>query len=327
MYYLSGPYLTLDLDFSQLMDSTPEQYENNLIRMTQPSLFHDREPNDCFIYPQESESISAAAFTSAGDSSHSTNHHQMSQQEIDHIWTTSSLPHRSLDQDYTTVPHSEDTLQINPLISPHLAPPMPQQELASQVHSSQNANTFGRLIFIVKPDSLGNFQLWSPEERQDNRRIISFSRQIIRDIIYIDCRPISSNEYQQDMLTISCIYWAPNPQGEIQHKLAGECIFTSVDIIILLEKLVAHTFTVKEKNRIRRNLEGYKPETVKKNGTTNQFFNQLMAYTSPRTRNIEKDIKVFLWDNITKALKKIVQKYQVDGGIEIGEPMAEHSLS
>jgi hypothetical protein len=130
------------------------------------------------------------------------------------------------------------------------------------------------------------------------------------------------------MYTISCIFWTPNPQGEIQHKLAGSCIFTSVDFIILLEKLAAHTFTVPEKNRIRRNLEAYKPETVKKSGTTNRFFNQVMAYSSPKTRNIEKDIKVFLWSDLSKAMRKIVTKYQVeDGGVDIGERMTDPSQS
>jgi hypothetical protein len=94
-----------------------------------------------------------------------------------------------------------------------------------------------------------------------------------------------------------------------------------VDIISLLEKLVDNVFTLQEKNRIRRNLEGYKPETIKKEGSTGLFFNQVMAYSDPKTRNIEKDIKVFLWSDLTKALRKIVQKYNVNGGIPIGTSM------
>jgi len=47
-----------------------------------------------------------------------------------------------------------------------------------------------------------------------------------------------------------------------------------------------------------------------------------MAYTQPKIRNIEKDIKVFAWSDITKALKKIVQKYHPDGGVQLGDPIS-----
>ena len=48
-----------------------------------------------------------------------------------------------------------------------------------------------------------------------------------------------------------------------------------------------------------------------------------MAYITPKVRNIEKDIKVFLWSDLTKALRKVVQKYHVQGGIAIGRPNAQ----
>jgi len=69
------------------------------------------------------------------------------------------------------------------------------------------------------------------------------------------------------------------------------------------------SFDVQEKNRIRRNLEGYHPVTIKKEGDTFLFFNQLMSYHEPKTRNIEKDIKVFKWEYISKAMKTIFTKY------------------
>jgi hypothetical protein len=113
------------------------------------------------------------------------------------------------------------------------------------------------------------------------------------------------------MITISCIYFQPSPPGEIQHKLVGQCVFTSVDVILLMERIFEHPpFEIQEKNRIRRNLESFKPETIKKEGTTNRFFAQLMAYTQPKTRNIEKDIKVFVWSDIMRAMKKIVVQFK-----------------
>jgi hypothetical protein len=89
----------------------------------------------------------------------------------------------------------------------------------------------------------------------------------------------------------------------------GRCVFTSVDVINLLAKISGRAFPIKEKNRIRRNLEGFGPQTVKKEGDTRVFFNQLMRYEHPKTRNIEKDIKVFKWENVGKAMRTIFQRY------------------
>lgn len=85
---------------------------------------------------------------------------------------------------------------------------------------------------------------------------------------------------------------------------------TSVDTIYLLESLVANHFTVEEKNRIRRNLEGYRPMTVSKGKPDSEnFFKIIMGFPSPKPRNIEKDVKVFPWKILAPALKKIVGKY------------------
>jgi hypothetical protein len=46
-----------------------------------------------------------------------------------------------------------------------------------------------------------------------------------------------------------------------------------------------------------------------------------MAYSQPKVRNIEKDVKVFAWVDIAKALKKLVQKYHPGGCVSLGTPM------
>ena len=85
---------------------------------------------------------------------------------------------------------------------------------------------------------------------------------------------------------------------------------TSVDAIYLLEALVGTRFTVEEKNRIRRNLEGFRPITVSKNKAGSEdFFKLIMGFPNPKPRNIEKDVKVFPWDILSSALKKIIGKY------------------
>ena len=175
-------------------------------------------------------------------------------------------------------------------------------------HPLRPSQGYGKISFKgPKLDTHADINSWTLQERQDNRRIVAFTKEIFGEVIQLGAYPVASHEYHDKMITISCIRWIPSPPNEIRHKLSGQCVFTSVDIILLLEKLVGYTFDVQEKNRIRRNLEGYKPETVRKEGTTRQFFNQVMMYAQPKTRNIEKDIKVFLWKDLQKALKKVVQ--------------------
>nr|KMM70597.1 medusa [Coccidioides posadasii RMSCC 3488] len=102
------------------------------------------------------------------------------------------------------------------------------------------------------------------------------------------------------IICISCIYWAGKK----------ECYVTSVDTIYLLESLVGVRFTVEEKNRIRRNLEGFRPLTVSKaKAESEEFFKVIMGFPNPKPRNIEKDVKVFPWRILAHALKKIIGKY------------------
>jgi hypothetical protein len=83
-----------------------------------------------------------------------------------------------------------------------------------------------------------------------------------------------------------------------------------VDTIYLLESLVGVRFTVEEKNRIRRNLEGFRPLTVSKaKADSEDFFKVIMGFPAPKPRNIEKDVKVFPWKILSHALKKIIGKY------------------
>jgi len=115
------------------------------------------------------------------------------------------------------------------------------------------------------------------------------------------------DDLQPTSICISCIYWEEK----------NECFVTSVDTIYLLEQLVAARFTVEEKNRIRRNLEGFRPLTVSKGKQdSEEFFKVIMAFPNPKPRNIEKDVKVFHWKDLSSALKKIIGKY-VSSGLTI----------
>lgn len=87
-------------------------------------------------------------------------------------------------------------------------------------------------------------------------------------------------------------------------------------------------FTVEEKNRIRRNLEGYKPLTVSKaKSDSEEFFKLIMGFGAPKPRNIEKDVKVFPWKILGPALKKIISKYSASPSSTTMPPSTPHLLT
>lgn len=141
---------------------------------------------------------------------------------------------------------------------------------------------------------------WTAQETAAKRRLVQFTRSQNGSTIHADFKPITPEERTPNSICISCIHW----DGK------GECFVTSVDTIYLLESLVAVRFTVEEKNRIRRNLEGFRPLTVSKaKADSEDFFKVIMGFPAPKPRNIEKDVKVFPWKILSLALKKIIGKY------------------
>ncbi|KAI7887648.1 uncharacterized protein EV154DRAFT_520325 [Mucor mucedo] len=111
---------------------------------------------------------------------------------------------------------------------------------------------------------------------------------------------MNNNSSRPTPIVISCIYW----------RERNDYFITSVDCIYLLESLIGIQFTVEEKNRIRRNLEGFRPLTVSKcKIECADFFKLIMSFPHPKPRNIEKDVKVFAWKTLPHALRKIIRKY------------------
>ncbi|KAF9512184.1 hypothetical protein BS47DRAFT_1298007 [Hydnum rufescens UP504] len=150
---------------------------------------------------------------------------------------------------------------------------------------------------------LGSMTLnWSQEENEYHRRLVRFGRVQEGSNIHLTFEPVDQDEYVESHIVVSCI----------QRRDADDCYITSVDIIYLLEAIVGNRFSVEEKNRIRRNLEGFKPMTVSKSKNNSDFFSLIMGFPHPRPRNIEKDVKVFSWKLLKKALEKIVGKYVSD---------------
>ncbi|KAG2188729.1 hypothetical protein INT44_003868 [Umbelopsis vinacea] len=141
---------------------------------------------------------------------------------------------------------------------------------------------------------------WTQEEWTNRRRLVQFWR--TQDGSHITCgfQPVSQNSRLQGSIVVSCIFW----------EQKNECYITSVDCIYLLESLIGVRFSIEEKNRIRRNLEGFRPATVSKSKPDSvEYFKLIMGFPNPKPRNIEKDVKVFKWKVLPYALKKIVAKY------------------
>lgn len=160
---------------------------------------------------------------------------------------------------------------------------------------------------------------WNQEEFNAKRRLVQFWRRQDGPVIHAAFRAISQAEYVPNSIVISCIY----------REDKNECFVTSVDAIYLLEALVGVRFSVEEKNRIRRNLEGFRPITVSKaKHGAEDFFKLVMSFPNPKPRNIEKDVKVFPWKIFGTALKKIIGKYSAsyvyppNGNMGPGQPAA-----
>lgn len=146
---------------------------------------------------------------------------------------------------------------------------------------------------------------FTAEEYRIGRRLVQFECELNGSRLTIYSRIIRQEEYQEDEsrgLTVSCIHRT----GE---KLP---FYTSVDVIQLLQYLADDCFQVEEKNRIRRNLEGFHPVTITKLKQGHEpFFGKIMEFSSPKPRNIEKDVKVFSWPALSQSIEKIMSKYSI----------------
>ena len=217
-------------------------------------------------------------------------------------------------------PTPKPTFQISSTSSPN--PACPQlvrtstlQQQPNSVSTSAGSSSDGnfnhyalyppnRAVLKIQGDVNLMQDNWTPEERSLKRRLVRFWREQSGSTINAYFNAVKPDErpqpLQQHERRISCIYWEERQEYYV----------TSVDTISLLESLVDQRFTVEEKNRIRRNLEGFKPETVSKTKPeTESFFKLVMGFPNPKPRNIEKDVKAFPWPILAQALKKIISKY------------------
>nr|XP_018263729.1 uncharacterized protein I303_03601 [Kwoniella dejecticola CBS 10117]OBR85887.1 hypothetical protein I303_03601 [Kwoniella dejecticola CBS 10117] len=191
-------------------------------------------------------------------------------------------------------PYTPGSIQPSLMRSTQLGPGIPAP--TPYVNSGQKA------CLEMSGDLMTMSKGWTQEEWHARRRLVQFWRRQEGTTIHAAFKPISQAEYPayQQSIIVSCIF----------REDKNICYVTSVDAIYLLEALVGTRFTVEEKNRIRRNLEGFRPITISKSKPGNEdFFRLIMNFPNPRPRNIEKDVKVFPWEILSQALKKIIGKY------------------
>ncbi|MCJ1360938.1 hypothetical protein MMC16_000033 [Acarospora aff. strigata] len=182
--------------------------------------------------------------------------------------------------------------------------PSPANTPAGAAQSNQLFNPYAmyphKAVLRLDGDLDGMAENWTMEEWEVKRRLVQFWRSQSGSTINANFKPVTPEERPPNSICISCIWWEEKK----------ECFVTSVDTIYLLESLVGVRFTVEEKNRIRRNLEGFRPLTVSKaKADSEDFFKIIMGFPNPKPRNIEKDVKVYSWKILAHALKKIIGKY------------------
>ncbi|PKS05996.1 hypothetical protein jhhlp_007829 [Lomentospora prolificans] len=224
---------------------------------------------------------------------------------------TGGWPAYSTHLDTNRSPAIHHTAMTRPSLMPLSQGSMPQLIRTSTLQAGAHGNGQGYNPYALYPnkavleihgklDSMADG--WTAEEWANRRRVVLFKKSQNGSTLSTTFRPVGPNEKPANSTCISCIWWEEK----------GEHFVTSVDTIYLLEQLVAapSRFTVEEKNRIRRNLEGFRPLTVSKTKPdSEEFFKVIMGFPHPKPRNIEKDVKVFRWKLLEPALKKIISKY------------------
>jgi hypothetical protein len=180
----------------------------------------------------------------------------------------------------------------------------PQLMRSSQLPASSHMNLYDapKAEVCIAGDMATMSKGWSAEEWAAKRRLVKVWRRQEGAVIYLAFGPLPQAEWmiEKECVVVSCMF----------REDKNSCWITSVDMLYLLESVIGQRFSVEEKNRIRRNLEGFRPQTVSKNKpSSDAFFRTIMGFPQPKPRNIEKDVKVFPWECVAPSLKKIVSKY------------------
>jgi hypothetical protein len=182
--------------------------------------------------------------------------------------------------------------------------PCPQPALTRSTQLGPHTNFYDapKADIFIAGDMNTMAKGWASEEWTAKRRLVKVWRRQEGHSIFLAFASMTQAQWQneKDCVVVSCMF----------REDKNSCWITSVDMLYLLEAVIGQRFSVEEKNRIRRNLEGFRPQTVSKNKPgSDAFFRTIMNYPNPKPRNIEKDVKVFPWEAVSGSIKKIVSKY------------------
>jgi hypothetical protein len=174
-----------------------------------------------------------------------------------------------------------------------------------------------KLIFKIEGDLKKMAGDWSRDEMDTKRRLVKVDRIRSEHTIEIAFSSVSPDQLPQKSICVSCIWW----------EKKDEYYITSVDIVSLLESLVAVRFTTEEKSRIRRKLEAFKPLTLHKpeskmffEAESNEFlekaefFEVIMGLPKPKPYTVRKDVKVFHWKSLAAVLEKFSKTFVCSDG-------------
>jgi len=170
---------------------------------------------------------------------------------------------------------------------------------------------------------------WSNLETSRKRRLVAFTCHTdnAKFTAHFTAQPIAHlNLASAAAKVVSCIYVPPEAS-----QMPNTCIITSFDFINLISWMLRKPvwFTVDERNRVRRNLEIFNPQTLHKEGAYDvwDLFKQVTGYQHPKPWNIQKDFKVFDWSLIEAMMKEISKKYTVVvGENEVLQPVEQDDI-
>ncbi|CAO3573966.1 unnamed protein product [Mortierella alpina] len=303
-------HLVSDLDLSQSQPSTPTSLGQ---RHDDYSALPSSTTYDAGLYSQSLQPTSPFGSRASLSGSYRAGYYSSTPMIAPHVPTSYSQSDLAASSAYTlaTSGANHNTSYVHS--SNYHPQPVAPSSYLPQAHPSTNLggglplstyNPYATLLNKANLKFNGNMDdmaiNWSGEEWESHRRLVQFWRRQEQNDIHCSFAPVAPADRLPNSIVVSCIYW--------QEK--NDCFLTSVDCIYLLESLIAVRFTVEEKNRIRRNLEGFRPITVSKcKPESAEFFKLIMSFPNPKPRNIEKDVKVFPWKVLPYALKKIISKY------------------
>ncbi|KAJ3369992.1 hypothetical protein GGF31_004843 [Allomyces arbusculus] len=247
--------------------------------------------------PSSASAALAASLSAARESSLSTSYSPPGSAPLSRSASNASSS-SSASTSHASVPRASATRPAPP---PPPPPAAPAAAGAAAAAIPDRINLHWRVEFAQDFSTVTRH--WTAREKTHlKRRLVTLhvARDPVRGKISVSYTLTAPQNVDPRAITVSCIYWAR----------ANAYFLTSVDFIYAMENILAAPFSVEEKNRIRRNMETFRPITVAKGRAESaDFFRTIMQFGDPKPRKIEKDVKVFRWDIFPDAIRKIVEKW------------------